>query len=134
VVAVSSLEAAFAERCGLDPLEVIDAANLDYPRPDVFKPGYVGGGALSTDPYLMINSTALSGAARQLNEYLPVHVATNVVELIRQERGETSMPGWRYWAGPTRAGQPSMACRRRRRDDSAKVDHRTSQCCCWRQP
>jgi UDP-N-acetyl-D-mannosaminuronic acid dehydrogenase len=102
--------ALIAERHGLDPLEVIDAANLDYPRSDLAKPGYVGGGALSTDPYLMINSAGepgpfLVGAARQLNEYLPVHVATKVVELIRQERGETpgarlAVLGWAYKGWP----------------------------------
>ena len=31
--------ALMAERWGLDPLEVIRAANLDYPRPDLAKPG-----------------------------------------------------------------------------------------------
>ena len=48
--------ALIAERHGLDPLEVIRAANLDYPRPDLAKPGYVGGGCLSKDPYIMIDS------------------------------------------------------------------------------
>ena len=48
--------ALIAERHGLDPLEVIRAANVDYPRPDLAKPGYVGGGCLSKDPYLMMNS------------------------------------------------------------------------------
>ena len=32
--------ALIAERCGLDPLEVIRAANVDYPRPDLARPGY----------------------------------------------------------------------------------------------
>src|SRR5258706_92801 len=36
--------ALMAERWGLDPLEVIRAANLDYPRPDLARPGYGGGG------------------------------------------------------------------------------------------
>src|SRR5450759_2270686 len=48
--------ALIAEGHGLDPLEVIRATNLHYPRPDLAKPGYVGGGCLSKDPYIMINS------------------------------------------------------------------------------
>ncbi|RKR91299.1 UDP-N-acetyl-D-mannosaminuronic acid dehydrogenase [Micromonospora pisi] len=103
--------ALIAERHGLDPLEVIGAANLDYPRPDLSRPGYVGGGCLSKDPYLMINSAGgepgpfLVGAARRLNEYLPVHVANRVVELLRQIRGGTvgrrlAVLGWAYKGWP----------------------------------
>ncbi|MFC6023010.1 nucleotide sugar dehydrogenase [Plantactinospora solaniradicis] len=102
--------ALIAERHRLDPLEVIGAANLDYPRPDLSRPGYVGGGCLSKDPYLMIDSAGgpgpfLVGAARRLNEYLPVHVATRVVELIRHERGTTvgarlAVLGWAYKGWP----------------------------------
>ncbi|MFI6759956.1 nucleotide sugar dehydrogenase [Micromonospora sp. NPDC050417] len=103
--------ALIAERHGLDPLEVIGAANLDYPRPDLSRPGYVGGGCLSKDPYLMINSAGgepgpfLVGAARRLNEYLPVHVANRVVDLLRQTRGGTvgrrlAVLGWAYKGWP----------------------------------
>ena len=74
--------ARLTERLGLDPLEVIRATNLDYPRPDIAKPGYVGGGCLSKDPYIMMSGAERSGhmprligAARALNEDLPVHVA-----------------------------------------------------------
>ncbi|AVT29542.1 nucleotide sugar dehydrogenase [Plantactinospora sp. BC1] len=99
-----------AERHGLDPLEVIRAANLDYPRPDLARPGYVGGGCLSKDPYLMVESAGdappfLVAAARRLNERLPGHVAETVVELLRQERGETAgarlaVLGWAYKGWP----------------------------------
>ncbi|MFI6159390.1 nucleotide sugar dehydrogenase [Micromonospora haikouensis] len=102
--------ALIAERHGLDPLEVIRAANLDYPRPDLSRPGYVGGGCLSKDPYLMVASAGddgafLVGAARRLNEQLPVHVAETVVGLIRQRRGDTvgarlSVLGWAYKGWP----------------------------------
>jgi UDP-N-acetyl-D-mannosaminuronic acid dehydrogenase len=102
--------ALIAERHRLDPLEVIHAANLDYPRPDLSRPGYVGGGCLSKDPYLMISSTGerdlfLVGAAREINEYLPGHVAARVVQLIRQERGSTvgarlAVLGWAYKGWP----------------------------------
>src|SRR5690606_39603370 len=73
--------AMLSERFGLDPLEVIRATNLDYPRPDIARPGYVGGGCLSKDPYIMAFAgeragyrPGLIGAARKLNEDLPVHV------------------------------------------------------------
>ncbi|WP_336209632.1 nucleotide sugar dehydrogenase [Nonomuraea sp. LPB2021202275-12-8] len=101
--------ALIAEQHGLDPLEVIRATNLDYPRPDLAKPGYVGGGCLSKDPYIMLASTGrepyLVGRARALNEQLPAHVAGRVVELIRQEFGRTeglrlSVLGWAYKGWP----------------------------------
>ncbi|MCK2214736.1 nucleotide sugar dehydrogenase [Actinomadura sp. ATCC 31491] len=101
--------ALIAEQHGLDPLEVIRATNLDYPRPDLAKPGYVGGGCLSKDPYLMIASTSrppyLVDRARALNERLPGHVAERVVELVRQAAGRTegvrlSVLGWAYKGWP----------------------------------
>jgi UDP-N-acetyl-D-mannosaminuronic acid dehydrogenase len=102
--------ALIAEGHGLDPLEVIRAANLDYPRPDLAKPGYVGGGCLSKDPYIMINSAMgrepfLVRRARALNEYLPEHVAQTVVEMVREHCGAVrgaslSVLGWAYKGWP----------------------------------
>ncbi|MET0494485.1 MAG: nucleotide sugar dehydrogenase [Actinoplanes sp.] len=102
--------ALIAERHGLDPLEVIRAANADYPRPDLSKPGYVGGGCLSKDPYIMIDSAGgrepfLVGRARSLNEFMPVHVAETVVRMLQETRGETrgarlAVLGWAYKGWP----------------------------------
>lgn len=102
--------ALIAESHGLDPLEVIRAANLDYPRPDLAKPGYVGGGCLSKDPYIMISSSSgrdpfLVGPARALNEYLPEHVAHTVVDMLRECRGSAegaclAVLGWAYKGWP----------------------------------
>ncbi|SCF29378.1 nucleotide sugar dehydrogenase [Micromonospora mirobrigensis] len=102
--------ALIAETHRLDPLEVIRAANLDYPRPDLSRPGYVGGGCLSKDPYLLMESAGdrppfLVGAARRLNEHLPVHVAERVLHLLRQDRGELrgvrlAVLGWAYKGWP----------------------------------
>jgi UDP-N-acetyl-D-mannosaminuronic acid dehydrogenase len=102
--------ALIAEGHGLDPLEVIRAANAGYPRPDLSKPGYVGGGCLSKDPYIMVNSARLRepflvGRVRELNEYLPVHVASTVVEMLREECGSTegarlAVLGWAYKGWP----------------------------------
>jgi UDP-N-acetyl-D-mannosaminuronic acid dehydrogenase len=86
--------ALMAEGFGLDPLEIIRAANTDYPRPDLSKPGFVGGSCLSKDPYILMSSTRASGYspwlvghARGLNEYLPVHVAHRFLDLMRETRG-----------------------------------------------
>ena len=104
--------ALMASLWGLDPLEVIRAANLDYPRPDVAKPGYVGGGCLSKDPYILISAARaagytpwLVGQARGLNEHLPLRVAERVVALIRTGRGSAggarlAVLGWAYKGWP----------------------------------
>jgi UDP-N-acetyl-D-mannosaminuronic acid dehydrogenase len=100
--------ARLTERLGLDPLEVIRATNLDYPRPDIAKPGYVGGGCLSKDPYIMLSGAGRSGhlpqligAARALNEDLPVHVAGRVAEMMRAAGGRTlTVLGWAYKGWP----------------------------------
>ena len=86
--------ALLAERLGLDPLELIRAANADYPRPDLATPGFVGGGCLSKDPYILLSSAAsaaydpwLVAHARALNEYLPLHVARQFLARLREGRG-----------------------------------------------
>lgn len=103
--------ALIAGQHGLDPLEVIRAANLDYPRPDLAKPGYVGGGCLTKDPYIMMSSCETSQQpylipqARKLNEDLPELVAREVVELMREHCGSTyattlTVLGWAYKGVP----------------------------------
>lgn len=100
--------AMLSERFGLDPLEVIRATNLDYPRPDIARPGYVGGGCLSKDPYIMAFAgeragyrPGLIGAARKLNEDLPVHVAARVADALRATGGTTLyVLGWAYKGWP----------------------------------
>jgi len=86
--------ALLAERLALDPMELIRAANVDYPRPDLARPGFVGGGCLSKDPYILMASAEavghepwLIGNARRLNEHLPGHVARRFVELLSRTRG-----------------------------------------------
>jgi UDP-N-acetyl-D-mannosaminuronic acid dehydrogenase len=104
--------ALMAERWGLDPLELIRAANVNYPRPDLCKPGYVGGGCLSKDPYILSSAAAAAGytpwlvdRARGLNEHLPVHVADRVVAMLREARGTAegallAVLGWAYKGWP----------------------------------
>lgn len=104
--------ALLAARFGVDPLEVIRAANLDYPRPDLAKPGFVGGACLTKDPYILLSAAHavghepwLVGRARALNEQLPLLVAERVIELIRAARGgaegaRLSVLGWAYKGWP----------------------------------
>ncbi len=100
--------ARLTERLGLDPLEVIKATNVDYPRPDIAKPGYVGGGCLSKDPYLLLSAGERAGhvpplikAAREVNEDLPEHVAERVLALLGKPEGKRLLVlGWAYKGWP----------------------------------
>jgi UDP-N-acetyl-D-mannosaminuronic acid dehydrogenase len=104
--------ALMAERWQLDPLEVIRAANLEYPRPDLARPGFVGGACLSKDPYILLSASRgagytpwLVGQARGLNEHLPVYVAERLISMIREMRGRAegarlSVLGWAYKGWP----------------------------------
>jgi UDP-N-acetyl-D-mannosaminuronic acid dehydrogenase len=78
-----------AEALGVDGNEVIAAANPGYPRPDLSRPGYVGGSCLTKDPYLLIHSAQQSGhhprmvaAARAVNEQVPVAAVDRVVKAL----------------------------------------------------
>ena len=82
--------ALMAEKFGLDPIELITSANLDYPRPDLNLPGFVGGGCLSKDPYVLISSfnkleyiPKLAKSARELNENMPIYMAEKTIERMR---------------------------------------------------
>jgi UDP-N-acetyl-D-mannosaminuronic acid dehydrogenase len=104
--------ALMAESWRLDPLEVIRAANLEYPRPDLARPGFVGGACLSKDPYILVNAARaagytpwLVGQARGLNEHLPGHVAERLIGMMREKRGSAegarlSVLGWAYKGWP----------------------------------
>lgn len=84
--------AVMAHAVGLDADEVIGAANVDYPRPDVRRPGFVGGSCLTKDPYLLMHSVAPAGvtpglvtAARALNEAVPGHVVDLVTAALERD-------------------------------------------------
>jgi UDP-N-acetyl-D-mannosaminuronic acid dehydrogenase len=84
--------ALMARRVGLDPMELIHAANVDYPRPDVARPGFVGGPCMSKDPYLLLSSMngyrpELVQTARRLNESVPRVVAEHLIERLGQQIG-----------------------------------------------
>lgn len=89
--------ALIAEGLGLDGNEVIAAANRRYPRPDLCRPGYVGGSCLTKDPYLLISTAGQAGyqpsmvaAARAVNERLPELVAERVLAALA---GHGRLPG-----------------------------------------
>ncbi|MFI5776810.1 nucleotide sugar dehydrogenase [Nocardia sp. NPDC051570] len=74
---------------GIDANEVIASANLRYPRPDLSRPGYVGGSCLVKDPYLLIHAAETAGyrppmvaAARAVNERVPGHVLDSVLKAL----------------------------------------------------
>jgi UDP-N-acetyl-D-mannosaminuronic acid dehydrogenase len=89
--------ALIAERLGLSAAEMIHAANADYPRSSVAKPGFVGGPCLEKDALILIDSLHRIGfrprvieEARRINQALPDHVANRVLEELRLLRGSAS--------------------------------------------
>jgi UDP-N-acetyl-D-mannosaminuronic acid dehydrogenase len=81
--------ALIAERLGLDAYELIDSANLRYPRPDLSRPGFVGGSCLVKDPYLLTHTSREAGyrpvlieAARSVNEAIPQHAIARVLAAL----------------------------------------------------
>jgi UDP-N-acetyl-D-mannosaminuronic acid dehydrogenase len=76
-----------AERLGLHASELIRAANLDYPRSSVARPGFVGGPCLEKDTLILIDSLhridfrpRVIEEARKINQALPDHVATRILD------------------------------------------------------
>lgn len=84
--------ALIAQSHNIDPMEVISAANSDYPRPNLAIPGFVGGACLSKDPYIMCASVDLKKnkalflipSARQLNEFMPSHTASHLLDILQE--------------------------------------------------
>ncbi|AKZ59709.1 putative nucleotidyl N-acetylglucosamine dehydrogenase [Streptomyces ambofaciens ATCC 23877] len=104
--------ALLTEKLGLDAREVIDSANLGYPRPTLHKPGFVGGSCLTKDPYLLAHSVAAYGhtpqmitAARSLNESMPRKVGERVLAALR-ERGQDPADARILLSGLAYKGRP----------------------------
>jgi UDP-N-acetyl-D-mannosaminuronic acid dehydrogenase len=83
----------------------------------------VGGGCLTKDPYILLDSARAVGhdlwlvnRARQLNEHLPAHVANRFAALVREARGtldkaRVSLLGFAYKGWPPTddmRGAPSL--------------------------
>ena len=85
--------ALIAERLGLSAGELIHAANADYLRSGVARPGFVGGPCLEKDALILIASLhqmdfkpRVIEEARRLNQGLPDQVAGRVIAEIRRLR------------------------------------------------
>jgi UDP-N-acetyl-D-mannosaminuronic acid dehydrogenase len=85
--------ALIAERMGLSAGEMIHAANVDYPRSNVARPGFVGGPCLEKDALILIDSLhqidfrpRVIEEARRINQALPDHVADRILGEIRRNR------------------------------------------------
>ncbi|HET8575939.1 MAG TPA: nucleotide sugar dehydrogenase [Methylomirabilota bacterium] len=79
--------ALIAERLGLHAGELIHAANADYARSNVARPGFVGGPCLEKDSLILIDSLhridfrpRVIEEARRINQALPEHVATRLLD------------------------------------------------------
>lgn len=86
--------ALIAERLGLSAGELIQAANVDYPRSNVARPGFVGGPCLEKDALILISSLQqldfrprVIEEARRINQGLPAQVAARVVGELARLRG-----------------------------------------------
>jgi UDP-N-acetyl-D-mannosaminuronic acid dehydrogenase len=85
--------ALIAERLGLSAGELIHAANADYLRSGVARPGFVGGPCLEKDALILISSLhqmdfkpRVIEEARRLNQGLPDQVAARVIGEVRRLR------------------------------------------------
>lgn len=104
--------ALMAEALGLNAEELISSANLDYPRPDVSRPGFVGGGCLTKDPYLLVHSAerrdytpSMVLAARRLNEAMPIHATRRVLDAL-SDRGVSTAESKVLISGIAFKGRP----------------------------
>jgi UDP-N-acetyl-D-mannosaminuronic acid dehydrogenase len=82
---------------GLSAAEMIHAANVDYPRSGVARPGFVGGPCLEKDALILIDSLhqidfrpRVIEEARRINQALPDHVAERLLDEIRRLRSSTT--------------------------------------------
>src|SRR5258708_28833471 len=89
--------ALIAERMGLSAREMLHAANVDYPRPSVARPGFVGGPCLEKDALILIDSLhqldfkpRVIEDARRLNHALPAPLPARVVHHLPQLRGSAA--------------------------------------------
>ena len=88
--------AMLAEALRIDPAEAIKAANMNYPRPQLHMPGFVGGSCMTKDPYLLLASASngygtLLTAARKLNESLAAYTIKKILSSLQQ--AGVSIPG-----------------------------------------
>lgn len=103
-------ELAFAsEAFGLDMDEILAASNLNYPRPDLARPGWVGGSCLTKDPLTFAWSAKVAGidlslisAARTVNEQVAANAAGFISGILadRHQSGVVLLAGIAYKGRP----------------------------------
>lgn len=90
VFAYANQIALICKSLGLDANEVIGAANQDYPRSNVARPGLVGGYCLEKDPYILMDSAktdySLIKAAKDLNRSLVGHIVKSVAGHVKLQK------------------------------------------------
>jgi UDP-N-acetyl-D-mannosaminuronic acid dehydrogenase len=88
--AFSNQLALIADSMGIDAHEVVNSANLGYPRTNIALPGLVGGPCLSKDAIILSRSisnpqdASLSVMARNVNLLTTKHVANQILSHCRQ--------------------------------------------------
>lgn len=89
--------AKISEGYNVDVHEMVQAANYNYPRPNIAVPGYVGGSCLTKDPYHLIYSAKQKGyfpnlikAAREKNEHLIRESVNTISEVLKDKNIEWS--------------------------------------------
>lgn len=77
--------AVWAEKYGEDAGELVKICNEDYPRAHIPAPGFAGGPCLGKDSIMLDNNTTFTSivsAAWKLNENIPQHVASSLLEVF----------------------------------------------------
>ena len=88
-IAFANQLALICEEVGTDAMKAIELANT-HPRVNIHQPGPgVGGSCLPKDPYLLLHQTVpiefnVIKTARQINDYMPHHVAQTVTQMLQQ--------------------------------------------------
>jgi UDP-N-acetyl-D-mannosaminuronic acid dehydrogenase len=127
--------ALIAERMGLSAVEMIHAANVDYPRSNVAQPGFVGGPCLEKDALILIDSLKkidfkprVIEEARKINQAMPGHVAARIIEELRRlrrtpARAKVLITGFAFKGRPvTEDIRGSAAIPLMRRLQSSRID------------
>jgi len=96
--AISNEFAMIGESLDLNTYELIEKANLEYPRARIPKPGPVGGPCLSKDTYILLESlpknfpkNRLIGAARTLNESIEKIALSKIFEFMDNKNSNLSV-------------------------------------------
>lgn len=93
------------QELGIDTYRAIEAANYNYKRSNIPKPGFVGGTCLTKDSYILSQSAntgmeKLVTHARKLNEYIPMHVAKKVAALVPDRKAKVLVAGLAFKGKP----------------------------------